>query len=129
MKNINLYLRSGVMVMLLFMACFSLQAQSDKFKTSERVVALDGGTVQLKNGIATVHFSEAIAHKLANAKANYLVSLTPIGDCGALKVLKKSGDGFTVQEIAQPTSNATFDYLVFVKRTIATGLLNENQPK
>jgi hypothetical protein len=102
--------------------CTLYAQQPDQLLSEERLIPVQGGTAQLDNGVVTIILNENSLKQVNNANAQYLVSLTPIGDCGPLKVQQKLGDQFVVKEYSQQGTNGSFDYVVFVKRRIYTGL-------
>jgi hypothetical protein len=74
----------------------------------------DFGTAKLKNGRATVKldgdFTKAIK------PADYLVFVTPEGDCRGLYVRGKSAASFDVRELGGGTSNVAFAYRIVGRR-------------
>lgn len=131
MKSIKSGLLTGSFIAaLMLLSAISSHAQgTDKLISQERIVAVQAGTVQLVNGKLTVPLTENTLKQLAGKDAQYFVTLTPIGDCGQLKVLEKKGNQFTVQEFSQVGSNGTFDYVVSVKKTVYTGIKHEDNSK
>jgi hypothetical protein len=130
MKQTNISSFPGMLTILfIIVSCFSVHAQSDVLRSEEKIVIIDGGSLQLNNGQAVVILSPPVAQAIAEAKGNYLVSLTPVGDCGQLKVQQKSGNQFVVQEVSQQHSNASFDYLVCVKNVAHTGIIPSTKSK
>ncbi len=49
----------------------------------------------------------------------YKILLTPTAECNGLIVLKKTDNGFTVQELGKGTSNATFDWFLIADKAVS----------
>jgi hypothetical protein len=124
-------LTSSLIAAFMMISVIAAQAQNaagqnkDLLTSQERIVAVQAGTVQLVNGNLTVALSETTLKQLKGKADNYFVSLTPIGETGQLKLKEKTGNQFTVRELAQQGSNGTFDYIVMVKKIIYTGIKPE----
>ncbi len=90
----------------------------------EKIIPYQAGTSCIISGVSSIKLSDSQIQNLGKViNTSYFVSLTPIGDCGSLKLLKKDNNEFTVQEIqfpdAKPQSNEhCFDYVVFRKQII-----------
>jgi hypothetical protein len=74
----------------------------------------DLGEGQLTNGRAVVKLEPRFASAI-DQHANYLVFLTPEGDCRGLYVAQKTGSAFTVQELQGGRSTLQFDYRIVAK--------------
>lgn len=74
----------------------------------------DLGEGQLINGRAVVTLEPRFASAI-DQHANYLVFLTPEGDCRGLFVARKTGAAFTVQELQGGHSTLQFDYRIVAK--------------
>ena len=129
MKSFRSFLSTGsIVVAFMMFSVMSLQAQNaqaqstDPLITQERIMPVQAGTVKLVNGSLSIALKETLQKQIAAKGLSYFVTLTPIGQTGQLKLKEKTGTQFTVQEVAQQGSNGTFDYVVLVKRMVATGL-------
>jgi len=133
MKSIKSVLSVGFVAVIVMLSLNTLNAQSAQSNpqliSQERILTVQAGTAQLVNGSLTVTLNAAALKQLSGKDASYYVSLTPIGETGSLKLKEKSGNQFTVQEIAQQGSNGTFDYVVLVKKTAITGIKPDSMPK
>ena len=74
----------------------------------------DFGEAQLVNGHAYVPLSADFANVI-DKHANYLVFLTPEGDCNGLFYTSKSGAGFDVRELRGGHSSIAFDFRIVAK--------------
>jgi hypothetical protein len=74
----------------------------------------DFGEAQLVNGQAYVRLSRDFAN-VVDARAAYLVFITPEGDCKVLFVTQKTHDGFTVRESEGGRSSIAFSYRIVAK--------------
>jgi hypothetical protein len=74
----------------------------------------DLGEGQLTRGRAVVTLEPRFASAI-DQHANYLVFLTPEGDCRGLYVAQKTGSAFTVQELQGGRSTLQFDYRIVAK--------------
>jgi hypothetical protein len=89
---------------------------------------VQAGTVTLVNGKATINLDDNTLSSLSprNGGEAYYVELTPIGDCGVLKLDKKGNKSFTVSMAGTGNGNGTFDYIVFLKAHLIQ--LNQTLP-
>jgi hypothetical protein len=129
MTSIKSVFISACVTVAFVMGTYSLNAQQLEQISEERLISVQGGTAQLTNGHVTIALSESTLKQLNVPDAAYMVVLTPIGDCGQLKLQEKSDKQFVVQEYAKQGSNNTFDYVVFVKKKVFTALKLENASK
>jgi hypothetical protein len=74
----------------------------------------DFGEAQLVDGHASVALSADLANVIDRA-ANYLVFITPDGDCDVLYVARKTATGFEVRESHGGRSTLAFDYRIVAK--------------
>ena len=74
----------------------------------------DFGEAQLVNGEARVALEASFA-SVINRGANYLVFVTPEGDCNGLFIAGKSRDGFAVRELRGGRSTIAFEYRIVAK--------------
>jgi hypothetical protein len=74
----------------------------------------DFGTAKLKKGRATVKLDGDFAKAIK--PADYLVFVTPEGDCRGLYVRGKSTSSFDVRELGGGTSNVAFAYRIVGRR-------------
>jgi hypothetical protein len=81
------------------------------------VYFVDHGRSQLVNGQVNVQL-DPIFLETVTINENYpmIVQITPTADCKGVFVLNQSSNGFTVKELMQGTSNATFNWEVTAKR-------------
>lgn len=93
----------------------------------EKIISTQAGNICLVNGTAKVKLEKSTMGQPGNIiNSSYYVSLTPVGDCSVLKLLKKEDNEFIVQEIqlhdteSQSTEHC-FDYVVFRKQIIEVG--------
>jgi len=101
-------------IMMLFALIFSIAAfgQSSNYE----IVPVQAGTVNLINANATINLDSGISADLSgNKEISYFVQLTPIGNCGVLKLGEKGNNSFTVTKAGLGSDNGSFDYIVFVK--------------
>jgi hypothetical protein len=75
----------------------------------------DFGNSTLNGGSATVQVDSLFAQSV-NLDIDYLVFLTPLGDCNGLYVTNKTATGFEVHELGGGSSNVSFDYRIVAKR-------------
>jgi hypothetical protein len=74
----------------------------------------DFGTAQLTGGRAHVALDAAFANVIDN-DSNYLVFLTPEGNCKGLFYTHKTSSGFDVEELEGGSSSVAFDYRIVAK--------------
>jgi hypothetical protein len=85
----------------------------------EFIVTVQIGTDTLKNGKDTVKLAPQtlMEMKQAMANPNYVVMLTPRGECGQLSLVETREKYFLVRELkGSGPGNAMFDYTVVVKQ-------------
>jgi hypothetical protein len=75
----------------------------------------DFGTAQLEKGVATVKLDSLFAQTV-NVGMEYLIFLTPTGNCGGLYVAQKTPTTFEVRELRGGKSNIAFDYRIVARR-------------
>jgi hypothetical protein len=75
----------------------------------------DMGSAKLQNGKALVAIDPTFAQTV-NTSSEYLVFLTPEGDCEGLYVAKKDEHSFEVRELRAGQSSITFNYRIMAKR-------------
>ncbi|MBI5221888.1 MAG: hypothetical protein HY980_00085 [Candidatus Magasanikbacteria bacterium] len=73
------------------------------------------GSSQLENGMKRIELP-AIDKEIIDINALIKVSVTLTGEANGVFVTEKSYEGFTVKELSEGASNATFDWLVIAKR-------------
>lgn len=127
MKSINTFSKLSILLMLVMLLIVG-KTQAQNTIERERIVPVQAGTVTLVNGNAVVPLSTLLTSKLAGSKATYSVTLTPIGDCGALKIWQKGSTDFSVREIQPGTGSPQFDYIVFLKETMSVTYYNGTDP-
>jgi hypothetical protein len=81
---------------------------------SPEVIFEDFGSSKLENGQAGVTIDTLFAATVN--LDDYLVFVTPLGDCNGLYVSNKTPAGFEVHELGGGTANITFDYRIVAKR-------------
>jgi hypothetical protein len=74
----------------------------------------DFGEAQVVNGEAHVTLDPSFANVIERA-ANYLVFVTPEGDCNGLFIAGKSSTGFVVRELRGGHSSLEFEYRIVAK--------------
>jgi hypothetical protein len=75
----------------------------------------DNGEATLVGGRADVMLDAQFANAI-DAASQYLVSVTPEGDCHGLFVANRTAKGFTVRELEGGRANITFEYRIVAKR-------------
>ncbi len=75
----------------------------------------DNGEAQLADGRAYVKLDSKFAN-IIDPTSQYLVSVTPEGDCRGLYVADRSSDGFTVRELGGGRASVAFEYRIVAKR-------------
>lgn len=82
------------------------------------IVTLQLGTDTVRNGIDTVKLTEETVSEMSESDAdtNYVVTLTPKGDCGLLSLLKLNRYYFIIKQEGEAASKAVFEYIVFAKQ-------------
>lgn len=75
----------------------------------------DYGSGRLVSGAAAIVLDSVFAQTV-NTGVEYLVFITPQGDCEGLYVAAKSAGGFEVRELHHGTSNVAFDYRIVARR-------------
>ena len=75
----------------------------------------DNGEAQLADGRAYVKLDSQFANVI-DQTAQYLVSVTPEGDCRGLYVADRTPDGFAVRELEGGRANVAFEYRIVAKR-------------
>ncbi|HYK54188.1 MAG TPA: hypothetical protein VEV38_11710 [Candidatus Eremiobacteraceae bacterium] len=75
----------------------------------------DNGEAQLVNGVAAVALDPQFANAI-DQTAEYLVSVTPEGDCEGLFVASRGPNGFTVRELRHGRHDVAFEYRIVAKR-------------
>jgi hypothetical protein len=75
----------------------------------------DNGEAQLADGRAYVKLDSKFANVIDRA-SQYLVSVTPEGDCRGLYVADRTSDGFTVRELEGGRADVAFEYRIVAKR-------------
>lgn len=80
------------------------------------VMPIQVGSAKLLGGKTTVNLDQNTLSALSakNGGEAYFVELTPVGNCGALKLNEKGEGSFTVAAIGSGP-DASFDYIVFLK--------------
>ena len=74
----------------------------------------DFGEATLQNGYAYVGLDSAFANVI-DSSANYLVFITPEGDCRGLYVTQRTSHGFVVRESMGGRSSVAFGYRIVAK--------------
>lgn len=85
----------------------------------EFIVPVQIGTDTLKNGKVTVAISEQTMDEMKQAQASpdYVVMLTPKGECGSLSLGETNDKGFVVKEQkGSGSANGIFEYVMYVKQ-------------
>lgn len=87
--------------------------QSDDYS----LLPMQAGTINLVSGKATVSLTINSISALSpqNGGESYYVELTPIGNCGPLKLDEKGDKSFSVSTTTAGAGNASFDYIIFIK--------------
>jgi len=83
------------------------------------IVPVQIGTDTLKNGKATVTLSQQTLDEMKQSMASpdYVVMLTPTGECGPLTVAERNANSFVVKEQkGSGTANGIFQYMMIVKQ-------------
>ena len=98
---------------------------------STEVYFFDRGQGQLSGGSVTVDLDPVFLETVSiDADHPMLVQITPSAECNGLFVAQKTRTGFTVRELRNGTSNATFDWEVAAKRRgYETVRLEEESPE
>jgi hypothetical protein len=92
----------------------------------ENLAPVQAGTANLTNGLATIILdSNTTAYLSSNKESAYFVEITPIGNCGLLKIDKKGNTSFTITIADNGANNGSFDYVVFLKYSLIP--LNQNR--
>lgn len=86
-----------------------------------KMAAVQSGTANIVNGKATIVLNKSIIDSLSegDGKNTYFVDLTPIGNCGSLKLAEKGNQAFTVTTEISGSENAPFDYIVYLRYYVA----------
>jgi hypothetical protein len=82
---------------------------------SPQVRIEDFGTASLVNGKVIVPIEPVFAETV-NLELDYLVFLTPLGDCNGLYVAAKTSTSFEVRELGGGTASIGFDYRIVATR-------------
>jgi hypothetical protein len=83
------------------------------------IVPVQMGTDTLKNGKVTVTLTQQTLDEMKQGMASpdYIVMLTPVGDCGTLSLAEMSDKSFEVKEQkGSGASNGIFQYEMIVKQ-------------
>jgi len=83
------------------------------------IVPVQMGTDTLKNGKATITVTQQTMDEMKQALASpdYVIMLTPVGDCGPLTLAEKNNNSFVVKEQkGAGTSKGIFQYIMYVKQ-------------
>ena len=84
---------------------------------STEVYFFDRGQGQLSGGSVTIDLDPIFLETVTiDADRPMLVQITPTADCNGLFVAEKTRTSFTVQELRNGASNASFDWEVAAKR-------------
>ena len=84
---------------------------------STEVYFFDRGQGQLSGGSVTIHLDPIFLETVTiDAVHPMLIQITPTADCNGLFVAEKTSTSFTVKELRNGTSDATFDWEVAAKR-------------
>ena len=75
----------------------------------------DNGEATLVDGVANVALDPKFANVI-DTSSQYLVSVTPEGDCRGLYVSNRASSGFTVRELQGGHANVSFEYRITAKR-------------
>jgi len=99
---------------------FALSLSISSFGQSSSDYALmtmQAGTAKLAGGKTTIALDENTLSALSakNGGESYYVQLTPIGNCGALKLNEKGDNSFTVSAMGSGPDNGSFDYIIIIK--------------
>jgi hypothetical protein len=85
----------------------------------EFIVPVQIGTDTLKNGKATVTITQQTQDEMKQGMASpdYVVMLTPVGECGSLTLAEKNDKTFVVKEQkGSGSSNGIFQYEMIAKQ-------------
>jgi hypothetical protein len=74
----------------------------------------DFGRAELVNGVANVRLEPTLASAI-DRSTNYLVMVTPEGDCRGLYVAQQNASGFTIRELQGGRSTISFNYRIVAK--------------
>ncbi|MBI4992556.1 MAG: hypothetical protein HZC26_00220 [Candidatus Magasanikbacteria bacterium] len=85
------------------------------------------GSSQLENGVKKIELP-AIDKEIVDLDALIKVSVTLTGEANGVFVTEKSYEGFTVKELNNGASNATFDWMVIAKRRATVDSSNIEEP-
>jgi hypothetical protein len=90
----------------------------------EDISPVQAGTATLDNGKTTISLNKLALRMLSdkNNAPEYVVSVTPLCNCGQFYVSTKDSASFTVQSEGVNSGIVSFDYVVYVKRTITLPL-------
>ncbi|HEY7992998.1 MAG TPA: hypothetical protein VID24_02160 [Candidatus Eremiobacteraceae bacterium] len=76
----------------------------------------DNGEAALVDGVANVEMDQKFVNVIDPAK-EYLVSVTPEGDCEGLFVASRGPNGFVVRELRHGHHSLSFEYRIVAKRS------------
>ena len=91
-----------------------------KFERPEFIMVVQMGTDTMKNIEDTVKIEKQVAKQMKHGmmSPNYIVMLTPVGDCRQLNLIKTDSSYFIVrQQKGSEKSKGIFNYVVYSKRT------------
>ena|ERR1700677_4332474 len=108
-------MRTLLIVSLVLLASFAFGQN-----TVDNISPVQGGTAIMQDGKAVIVLNETAMQLLAN-KTNspkYIVSITPLCNCGQFYVSEKGANSFTVEQTGDASGVVSFDYVVYVEGTI-----------
>ncbi len=96
---------------------------------SAEVYFFDRGQAHLSSGLVTIHLDPIFLETVTITEdCPMLVQITPTADCNGLFTAEKTNTSFTVKELQNGTSNASFDWEVAAKRRGYEAVRLEEEP-
>lgn len=91
----------------------SLRAKAKASPPPVSAPAWISGHAKLQKGCATVRFGDtAGVRRSLKDRKQYVVQLTPLGECRGLAVVRKAADRFEVKELGSGRANIAFDWTI-----------------
>ena len=109
--------KKKIIIIILITVSYVANAQNNAL--SKKVITAQAGTTILNSSSTTIQLDENVFSALNQLeKADYTVILTPIGNCGALRLKTKESKQFSVElldpSLVNKKGSVEFNYVVFV---------------
>jgi hypothetical protein len=87
--------------------------------TSNDVKIYADGIARLENGTATISFDRNFTDVISK-EGRPTITITPVGECSGICILRMDANGFTVKELNNGTSSVEFSWIAIGRRADIT---------